>query len=469
MPADTHGHDGDWLAQLRSALEGGTSAQFILTGNTGGVFPGPDGASTDLTGLLLERALEEFETVFELGADGSWTLHKGTLPALVEGEMGDFTASLDLLREHWRAQAQAGNAAGAVAILRLPPGLAEVGLARLFPEAGDMAVRVAALASPRPYLQHRLFTVLLAGPPGGLHPVLEGSRLATHWRVPYQKAMEPTALPAQPELVGQEDVRERLRQDLQLWLAGDLVAVERFYLLCGPRGVGKRTLVEAAAQTADVPVFVPEDLYRLPRPGCPFDFADWLDQVAANARGIVLLPDVEQLPGFGLAPTEARPEAAARAQQALREFVERDAQQRFLLMATSARPDLLVPWAQLTRGEDTRLPLFPTSHTHEGFRLLQAVLRQGFALELMDADYSAVEENIPWLLTAAEAKLLAAKTYRQVRLNGWPVAKALKRAAREHHSPLENKELERQVRLAIEESDEASFVPDLIRNHFVSG
>ena len=53
---------------------------------------------------------------------------------------------------------------------------------------------------------------------------------------------------------GQEGLKKWLRQDVTLWRAGDLKALPMGYLLCGPIGTGKTFLVECLAGEAGAPV-----------------------------------------------------------------------------------------------------------------------------------------------------------------------------------------------------------------------
>jgi hypothetical protein len=54
---------------------------------------------------------------------------------------------------------------------------------------------------------------------------------------------------------GNEPLKAWLRQDVALWKTGDLKALPKGYLICGPVGTGKTFLVECLAGEAGVPVF----------------------------------------------------------------------------------------------------------------------------------------------------------------------------------------------------------------------
>jgi hypothetical protein len=53
---------------------------------------------------------------------------------------------------------------------------------------------------------------------------------------------------------GQEALKAWLRQDVTLWKAGDLKALPKGYLICGPVGTGKTFLVDCLAGEAGIPV-----------------------------------------------------------------------------------------------------------------------------------------------------------------------------------------------------------------------
>src|SRR5262249_23947770 len=56
------------------------------------------------------------------------------------------------------------------------------------------------------------------------------------------------------DLYGQEKVKAWLRQDIALWKKGDVGALPKGYLFCGPVGTGKTFMVECLAGEAGVPV-----------------------------------------------------------------------------------------------------------------------------------------------------------------------------------------------------------------------
>lgn len=504
-PPPAHAHE-PWLSDLRRRIHTGAAAQFVLTGNTRDTFVSESPVS--LQELLVNKALDKAHVILAISAWGKIEVLREEKLAKPPPQINhdSFALAIKGFDQYWRTLGATDQASVAV-LIELPRALAGVSDAvPADPEMERTAEILASWAAPFPFLERKLFSILLAESAMSLHPVLAQNRTASHLHVPYPGAAElqalakitgqplpetarfplgltltnsasaptsedstvPRPVPQLDAIIGQEEVRAHLKQDFQLWRQGDLKAISAYYLLCGPMGVGKQTLARAVAADAGVPVFVPEAAYQFQPPDRSFDISDWLARVDAQPGGILLFPDAEKLPGLGLAPSDAEPLAAARFQYYLRNFVQRDRTRRFLIFVTSSRPDFLVPYSLLTGGEDLRLPLFPTSHTHEGFRLIQSILKHTFELDLPETDYYAVEENIPWLLTAAEAYLLAAKTYRLVRLKDAPIAKAFNRAAKQHHSPLENKVLEHQIRVAIEESAEPGFVPELIRNHFVA-
>ena len=87
------------------------------------------------------------------------------------------------------------------------------------------------------------------------------------------------------------------------------------------------------------------------------------------------------------------------------------------------------------------------------------VLFKQRGLALSDADYAAVETLMPDWLTPGAAEVLAVKAFRATRTLNKSAAEALRYCLEGYRPPVAREILEFQIRLAIAEASDPSFVP----------
>ncbi len=260
-----------------------------------------------------------------------------------------------------------------------------------------------------------------------------------------------------------EPIKRWLRQDLALWAAGDLAAMPMGYLLCGPVGTGKTFLVECLAGEARVPVV------RLK------NFRDkWVGSTEGNlekifrlihalGRCLVFIDEADQALGKRDQGGNDAGGINGRIYAMIAEEMSRGANRgRIVWILASSRPDLIEVDLKRPGRIDVRIPIFPTTTTAEGLRLLRALAkRRGVAID--DAEAAALEPLVPLLLTPGAAEAIAVKAYRLARTADLGAAAALRACLDGYRSPIPAAIMEFQIGLAIAEASDPEFVPAALR------
>jgi len=88
-----------------------------------------------------------------------------------------------------------------------------------------------------------------------------------------------------------------------------------------------------------------------------------------------------------------------------------------------------------------------------------------FDLEIPDAEMQALESQLPTMLTPGAAEALVVKAYRVSRTGNVGAAEALARCLVGYQNPVPMDVLENQIRLAVREATDLSFVPESLRHY----
>ena len=261
----------------------------------------------------------------------------------------------------------------------------------------------------------------------------------------------------------QDKLKTWLRQDIRLWHMNDLQALPMGYLLCGPVGTGKTFLVECLAGDAGVPVVKLKN------------FRDkWVGSTEGNlekifrllkglGRCFVFIDEADQALGKRDGGTSDSG-LSGRIYGMFAEQMSNPANRgRIVWILASSRPDLIEIDLKRPGRVDVKIPIFPTTTATEGFALIKALSKRR-GVELTDADFAAVEAQIPALLTPGAAEAIAVKLYRAVRTEGLTPVDALKDTLDGYQTPVPADVMQFQIALAAREASDGDFVPEAFRH-----
>jgi hypothetical protein len=132
----------------------------------------------------------------------------------------------------------------------------------------------------------------------------------------------------------------------------------------------------------------------------------------------------------------------------------------------SSRPDLIEVDLKRPGRVDVKVPLLPTTTQAESAGLI-AMLARRYGLAIAAEELKELEPVLPTLLTPGAAEALVVKAYRVARTEKLSAALALRRCLTGYQNPVPADVMEFQMRLAIREATDLSFVPETLR-HFAA-
>jgi hypothetical protein len=259
---------------------------------------------------------------------------------------------------------------------------------------------------------------------------------------------------------GQQALKRWLRQDIELWQSNDVRAMPMGYLLCGPVGTGKTYLVECLAGEVGVPVVKLKN-FREKWIGSSEGNLEKVFRLArALGRCIVFVDEADQALGrreSGMSDGGLSGRLYSMIAQEMSDTANRG---KVMWVLASSRPDLIEVDLKRPGRLDLKIPILPTSTRAESAALLTA-LAQRYELEISLGDLSRID-TLPQLLTPGAAEALVVKVYRLVRTERIAADAAVRRCLASYQSPIPQDVLELQMRIAVREATELSFVPEAL-------
>jgi hypothetical protein len=261
---------------------------------------------------------------------------------------------------------------------------------------------------------------------------------------------------------GQEALKTWLRQDIALWRAGDLKALPMGYLLCGPVGTGKTFLVECLAGEAGVPVVKLKNFRDRWVGSSEGNLEKIFRLIRALGRCMVFIDEADQTLGKRDSGSGDSGLSGRIYSMIAQEMSDSGNRGRVLWLLASSRPDLIEVDLKRPGRVDVKVPLLPTSTPAESAQLI-ALLAKRYGLALTAEDLSRLETRMPTLLTPGAAEALVVKAYRHSKTQNVAGGAALEASLVGYQNPVPADVLSFQMRIAVREATDLTFVPPAFR------
>jgi hypothetical protein len=261
---------------------------------------------------------------------------------------------------------------------------------------------------------------------------------------------------------GQEALKTWLRQDVALWRAGDLKALPMGYLLCGPVGTGKTFLVECLAGEAGVPVVKLKNFRDRWVGSSEGNLEKIFRLIRALGRCMVFIDEADQTLGKRDSGSGDSGLSGRIYSMIAQEMSDSGNRGRVLWLLASSRPDLIEVDLKRPGRVDVKVPLLPTSTPGESAQLI-GLLAKRYGLVLAPEDLERLTPSMPTLLTPGAAEALVVKAYRHSKTQNVPGGAALEASLSGYQNPVPADVLEFQMRIAVREATDLTFVPPAFR------
>lgn len=261
---------------------------------------------------------------------------------------------------------------------------------------------------------------------------------------------------------GQEALKTWLQQDVALWQAGDLKALPKGYLICGPVGTGKTYLVECLAGEADIPVVKLKNFRDRWVGSSEGNLEKIIGLVRALGRCMVFIDEADQTLGRRTSDSSDSGLSGRIYSMIAQEMSDPDTRGRVVWILATSRPDMIEVDLKRPGRVDVKVPLLPTTTIEESAKLLRALCKR-MGLDVTKEQLVALGAKIPLLLTPGAAEAIAVKAYRLARTQKLEPMQAIDACLTGYQPPVPEDVLRFQMQLAIREATDLAFVPESLR------
>jgi SpoVK/Ycf46/Vps4 family AAA+-type ATPase len=261
---------------------------------------------------------------------------------------------------------------------------------------------------------------------------------------------------------GQEALKTWLQQDVALWQAGDLKALPKGYLICGPVGTGKTYLVECLAGEAGIPVVKLKNFRDRWVGSSEGNLEKIIGLVRALGRCMVFIDEADQTLGRRTSDSSDSGLSGRLYSMIAQEMSDPDTRGHVVWILASSRPDMIEVDLKRPGRVDVKVPLLPTTTPEESAKLLRALCKR-MGLDVTKEQLVALGGKLPLLLTPGAAEAIAVKAYRLARTQKLEPMNAIEACLTGYQPPVPEDVLEFQMVLAIREATDLAFVPESLR------
>lgn len=264
------------------------------------------------------------------------------------------------------------------------------------------------------------------------------------------------------DVIGLDGVKAWLKQDLELWRRDELSAMPMGYLFCGPIGTGKTYLAECLAGSAGVPVVVLKN------------FRDrWVGSTEANlekifsllhalGRCMVFVDEADQALGKRAGGSGDSGVSSRVYSMMAKEMSNPRNRGHIVWILASSRPDLIEVDLKRPGRIDVKIPIFPAVESDEALGLFKALCGKR-GIKMSAEEWQKLVPLFPELVTAGGAEALAVKAVRLVKTGSHKPAGALLHVFESSRPPIPVETLKFQMRLAVDEATESTFISDAVQ------
>jgi hypothetical protein len=261
---------------------------------------------------------------------------------------------------------------------------------------------------------------------------------------------------------GQEALKTWLQQDVALWQAGDLKALPKGYLICGPVGTGKTYLVECLAGEAGIPVVKLKNFRDRWVGSSEGNLEKIIGLVRALGRCMVFIDEADQTLGRRTSDSSDSGLSGRIYSMIAQEMSDPDTRGHVVWILASSRPDMIEVDLKRPGRVDVKVPLLPTTTPEESAKLLRALCKR-MGLDVTKEQLTALGNTLPLLLTPGAAEAIAVKAYRLARTQKLEAIKAIEACLAGYQPPVPEDVLNFQMQIAVREATDIAFVPESLR------